>query len=245
MADTWIINLTHYLDEGGTTVSLPPQARRLAEFFGSIARAVSTGPRDTPILTGVWCRRRPRRKPCKGIIVAVVDSQSEEIRWQCPHCHDNGLISGWRNTPWDTSEAEEEDRLEETEEEIDPAIGIPKSVHALIDLLDGMGLPYSLGEPEREKIPAGAPVPLRLTPYEYRLLMDHTAYRFEPGMELVQGRNGVRVDLPLQEIAFIQDYVLESLERCEAGELRQDLDELHSKLQFYLDAYEEEEAEEK
>ena len=30
MADTWIINLTHYLDEGGTTVSLPPQARRLA-----------------------------------------------------------------------------------------------------------------------------------------------------------------------------------------------------------------------
>lgn len=50
------------------TAELPPQALRLREFLGEIARAASVRESGSWCATAVRCRRRPGRKPCKGRI---------------------------------------------------------------------------------------------------------------------------------------------------------------------------------
>ena len=56
------------------------------------------------VATGVKCRRRPGRKPCRGEIVAAIESESLRIVWACPVCEDNGLVSGSRDSPWDSGQ---------------------------------------------------------------------------------------------------------------------------------------------
>ncbi len=109
MADTWVTDITHYLDEDGRLPdSLPVQARRLAEYLGSIVVAVTSVPLDDPL--GIRCRRRPGRKPCRGDVAAYIVDDSSAIRWICPACEDNGFISGWSDTIWDCRASEDAPR---------------------------------------------------------------------------------------------------------------------------------------
>lgn len=101
MGDTWITELTHFLDEAGSIADMPRPARLLAEFLARIVMsatlaAAGRGDRGRPS-----CRRRPNRKPCPGKIENFIDADSDAIRWECPICGDNGQISGWRGTLWD------------------------------------------------------------------------------------------------------------------------------------------------
>jgi len=64
MGDTCISNIRHFLDEDGMIpVDLPTPAIRLANYFGSIAKAVSSRQDNSKLHTGIKCRRRPGRKP--------------------------------------------------------------------------------------------------------------------------------------------------------------------------------------
>jgi hypothetical protein len=101
MPDTWIIDITHYLDASGRLAAMPGPARRIADYFGSIVAALADTIPETVTFTSVQCRRRPGRRRCLGQIQGVVNSESA-IRWQCPVCADNGLISHWQGTIWDT-----------------------------------------------------------------------------------------------------------------------------------------------
>lgn len=101
MGDTWICHLTDFLDERGGIAPESGPARRLAEHFAAIVAAASALPSQTVALTSVPCRRRPGRRPCPGRIQAVVTEESS-IQWQCPACGDNGLISCWQDTLWDS-----------------------------------------------------------------------------------------------------------------------------------------------
>jgi hypothetical protein len=95
--NTWIADLRDFLDETGGLADLPARARRLADHFGAIVAAISPTPQDQVVRTHVRCRRRPRRRPCSGMIRAVIDADAR-IRWECSSCEDNGVISGWRDT---------------------------------------------------------------------------------------------------------------------------------------------------
>lgn len=104
MRGSWITDLRHFLDEEGTTSKVPPSAARLADYFGSIVEAVTSQAdnKTSAIATGIRCRRRPGRKRCTGEILASLDQQNaQNIRWHCPVCDDNGIISGWQDTVWD------------------------------------------------------------------------------------------------------------------------------------------------
>ena len=105
MEGTWVTDLRHFLNEEGIVPpDLPRPAERLAYYFGSIVKAVTS--RENPWLspTGIRCRRRPMRQRCPGEILAFIDEEhNASIRWQCPVCNDNGVISGWQQTPWDLS----------------------------------------------------------------------------------------------------------------------------------------------
>lgn len=105
VGDTWITDLTHFLDEEGRIAPTKGPARRLAEFFASI---VAMGSHPEPIAPPeyrVRCRRRPGRKPCAGLIEVDLDPVTEDVEWWCPICGDNGYIQNWKGTMWDLTDA--------------------------------------------------------------------------------------------------------------------------------------------
>lgn len=104
MADTWIVNMQHYLNEEGAIASAAGPARKLAEYFGTIVTFATAFDDDEPFLqSNIQCRRRPGRKRCEGKIQALLDFETDHIVWQCPVCGDNGAISGWEGTIWEAS----------------------------------------------------------------------------------------------------------------------------------------------
>lgn len=99
MNDTFIVDLRHYVGEGGGFADMPPAALNLALFLGSIVGWV-TSHEGRLSLTNVPCRRSPARKRCRGTIVAGNEGDGAII-WHCPVCRDLGIISGWEDTRWD------------------------------------------------------------------------------------------------------------------------------------------------
>lgn len=110
MPNTWIIDMTHYLDEHGAIVTAPAAAHRLGEHFAAIVGAVTYNPCEAATGSTVRCRRRPGRRPCPGQIRGAITLDDQmNIVWECPCCGDNGLISNWHGTMWDCLEAEPDD----------------------------------------------------------------------------------------------------------------------------------------
>ena len=101
MGDTWITDLRHFLNEDGQVGELPGPARSLAEYLCSIVDEVTARPVGTPHQLRIPCRRRPGRKPCRGVIVACLPHPSYQVEWLCPKCQDEGIINGWQASRWD------------------------------------------------------------------------------------------------------------------------------------------------
>ncbi len=107
MADTWMTDITHFLDEAGEMIVEPPQARKLGEYFAAIIMMASFPDPDYPREYLVRCRRKPNRKPCLEEIAGWIEPETFDIYWICPKCKDKGRISNWRGSMWDMSEWEE------------------------------------------------------------------------------------------------------------------------------------------
>jgi hypothetical protein len=99
----WVVDMRHYIDEDTDDFpeSLPERVLSLAIFFGAIVAWVTDHLPEGDEHTNVPCRRNPGRRRCRGEIMAVLDSASGYIDWQCPLCGDYGTIHGWENTLWD------------------------------------------------------------------------------------------------------------------------------------------------
>ena len=105
MGDTWITDMSHFDYNDEEAFRLPNQAKRLAEYFGSIIeRTVKRAPMDGDNAS-IRCRRRPGRRPCTGVLKSEMHNQGNELRWWCPVCGDNGRISNWIGTRWEPREA--------------------------------------------------------------------------------------------------------------------------------------------
>jgi hypothetical protein len=102
MSGALFTKVSHFLDEKGELPSdLPGPARKLAEFICSIVQSVTSHTFEALVPTGICCRRRPKRKPCKGEILAFLNEETKAIQWNCPVCGDNGFIYDWEVTNWD------------------------------------------------------------------------------------------------------------------------------------------------
>ncbi len=99
MADTWITDITHFLDEKGEMITGPIAAAKLAEYFAAII--VMASEIEYPPEHQVYCRRKPKRKPCLGEITGYVHPDTDEIYWECLKCGDRGIINNWQGTIWD------------------------------------------------------------------------------------------------------------------------------------------------
>jgi hypothetical protein len=107
MANTWFTKVSHFLNEDGELpADLPGPARNLAEFICSLVRSVTSHSFEALVPTGVRCRRRPKRRPCKGEVFAFLNEEVGAIQWNCFTCGDNGFIYEWENTKWDMRDAD-------------------------------------------------------------------------------------------------------------------------------------------
>ncbi len=104
MANTWIVNLQHYLNQDGSIGIESSSGRRLAGHFAAIVQEASGDIDGEGRFPKVRCRRKPGRKPCAGEIESYIDPEDDAIVWRCPVCGDNGAIGGWAGTLWDLSE---------------------------------------------------------------------------------------------------------------------------------------------
>jgi hypothetical protein len=107
MPGTWITDLTHFLDEDGDIAPISGPAWRLAEYFTSIVVMASHPDLIVPPRYRVRCRRRPGRKPCRGMVESDLDFETEDIMWWCPVCGDNGYIYNWKGSLWDLRRMDE------------------------------------------------------------------------------------------------------------------------------------------
>ncbi len=102
MGNYWSIHLPHLLDENGTLASLTGRGLRLAQDWTEIVAQASNY--EAP--TTLRCRRRPRRRPCGGLLTLFFDVDTFDVLWFCPICDDNVRISGWEGTFWDNSDVD-------------------------------------------------------------------------------------------------------------------------------------------
>jgi hypothetical protein len=100
VGNTWVINMAHYDYPEEEAHHLPREAVRLATYFASIVERTVGRPAPGGS-TGVRCRRRPGRVPCSGVVQSELRPNGGELRWWCPVCEDNGVISNWAGTRWD------------------------------------------------------------------------------------------------------------------------------------------------
>ena len=84
MAEAWITDITHFLDENGKIMAGPSQAKVLGEYFASIIMMASFPAHDYPPEYKILCRRRPNRKPCREEIAAWTEPEPDDIYWICP-----------------------------------------------------------------------------------------------------------------------------------------------------------------
>src|SRR5580693_9035574 len=76
-------------------------ARRMAEHLGFVVRAATSGDAGTSWVTALSCRRRPGNRPCRGHIAVFRADLPAPIEWRCSSCGDEGVVSGWENSPFD------------------------------------------------------------------------------------------------------------------------------------------------
>lgn len=102
MVKTLFTKMPYFLTEDGELpVDLTGPGRKLAEFICSLVQSVTSHSFEALVPTGIRCRRRPKRQPCKGEVFAFLNEEINAIQWNCFICGDNGFIYDWENTKWD------------------------------------------------------------------------------------------------------------------------------------------------
>jgi hypothetical protein len=73
----------------------------MAEHLSLIVRCATAGDAGISWVSALPCKRRPRRQPCTGSIEVFRSAVPPTIQWRCTSCGDEGVISGWEESPFD------------------------------------------------------------------------------------------------------------------------------------------------
>ena len=76
---------------------------RTAEHLTSVVRGATARHAGRPLVSALPCRRRPGRQVCRGFIAVLRTEIPSSIEWRCVSCDDEGVISGWEQSPFDLS----------------------------------------------------------------------------------------------------------------------------------------------
>ena len=97
----FVSDLRHFLD---IPDDAPGPARKMAEHLGFVVRAATAGEAGAPWVSALTCRRRPGNRPCGGHIAVFRAHLPAPIEWRCNVCGDEGVISGWEDSPFDLTQ---------------------------------------------------------------------------------------------------------------------------------------------
>ncbi len=100
----WVIDIRHWLNEEQDGPAVPRLKNKVAKITEIISYATSEL-NGLKTASAPKCWRKPKRKPCKGILDAWV-SDMDEICWECPVCGDEGVVRGWNGLIWDMLDVE-------------------------------------------------------------------------------------------------------------------------------------------
>ncbi len=94
--------MTHFLDENGNIArEMREEGRNMAGFLAMVIDATTKTMEEGFVDLDIRCNV----PGCHGPILAEIIPVTEEIRWGCTECENDGIISGWRGTKWDNSGA--------------------------------------------------------------------------------------------------------------------------------------------
>ncbi len=111
MAQNFITNLQHYLDETGQIpANMLPEARKMASFLTALVESVTSYPEESKngINTGLTC---PVDR-CTGIVGGQYHGYIAPITWKCSKCGSEGNISNWQHSTWDFTDPDEPENLD-------------------------------------------------------------------------------------------------------------------------------------
>jgi hypothetical protein len=95
-----VVDPWHWLNEDG---SLPTEDRRLRKQILRVVQLIEAGgtlPRLHARETTLPCSKRPKRRPCLGL-VWVIKTADDRIHAHCPVCRgDEAMIDNWQATDW-------------------------------------------------------------------------------------------------------------------------------------------------
>jgi hypothetical protein len=95
-SNTYVTDITHYLDESGELARSTPPARQLASFLTLLIEAATGAPLGEAHDSGIRCRA----SGCRGTVRTSLAGDQDEISWHCQDCGQNGVIRNWHNTKW-------------------------------------------------------------------------------------------------------------------------------------------------
>jgi hypothetical protein len=96
--EMFVSDLRHFLDMPD---GAPGPARKMAEHLGYVVRAATSADAGSGWVSALTCRRRPGNRPCQGRIAVLRADLPAPIEWRCISCGDEGVISGWEESPLD------------------------------------------------------------------------------------------------------------------------------------------------
>ena len=213
MGRAYSTDMRDFVDASGEQAELTPETLRLVKFFALVILLALRGNRGRPGTLVIPCKFNPKRRRCKGRIKAGLVSESDKIVWECPACGDSGVISNWRNTPWDFTQWDLDEMSKLLFEE-PPKCRTPKAIRY------------------------GSTVPVLLTKMDVEMLRKYAFAGKELSAGLVE-QNGIRVDLTLNQIEqMLIALTLDSGESCDPR-VNAHLDKISLKLDRVLEQYEE------
>jgi hypothetical protein len=95
------INIQHWLNETKSGPAAPDLRLKVEKITEIIIYATSLS--ETQTGEPPTCRRRPKRKPCKGNLIINFEYPNR-IHWICPACQDEGVVTGWEGLIWDMTD---------------------------------------------------------------------------------------------------------------------------------------------
>jgi len=104
MPNQFIADIRHYLNEAGDfPEGLPKPAIKIASFLALLIETATQQEIGKHVKTEFPCRK----KQCRGTIATLISDTESEIYWICTECLDEGSISNWQGSKWNTLESPE------------------------------------------------------------------------------------------------------------------------------------------
>lgn len=109
----FVSDMRHFLE---VPDDAPGPARKMAEHLSSVVRAATAGDAGGWWVSALICRRRPGNRSCHGHIAVFRADLPAPIEWQCSACGDDGVITGWEDSPFDLRQPRSRSKREPTQE---------------------------------------------------------------------------------------------------------------------------------